>query len=177
MKRLLAAFALLILLLPAVAFAADDEEPVTYACVQVLMEDGAKMVNDYAIFAEEYVQEDTPTSGQVDVLVSFYRYIRAGLNQLYEDNTQLSGTTTQAQAKDEANTCAYYRNQYLDYAEIVLQKTINGAVVSKRSFKTVDALSIIVQGLEDLSLSFAQIFPAALDDFNNALPCYASECL
>lgn len=176
MKKLFSTLLILLLLPSSLVLAEDDDFP-TYVCVDKMADEGGLIVDDYEAFAAEYVQEDTPTSGQVEVLTSFYRYVRYALQEIFNEYTQFEDGRPIELAKDEVNSCAFYRDQYLAYTEAILQSYVLGANSSKVSFKTTDALKEIVRRMEDYALVQAQVFPASFDGFNNALPCYAAECI
>lgn len=168
----------------AYAFAADgDAENASessvedYACLTAFVEQASPFLEEYEQFLDEYFQIDTPTSGQVEDAMDFYRYVEDQLETIYEENVNFEGRKSLEDTNVELLYCSQIRDQYIRFAQVLLQEHASGSSASKRSFEVVDGLKILNEDLEEFSETFFGTFPGAFNQMNNALPCYARQCI
>lgn len=148
-----------------------------FACGQAMIEQGSVIVEDYETFLDELFKVDTPSSGQVEEAMTYYRYVEDALNNIFSDNLHISGFRTLDFANTNATYCTYIRDQYLDFAQTLLQKQILLSANSKRTFEIIDGLKAMNENIENLYEDFHAVFPGLFNQMNNALPCYARQCI
>jgi len=156
-----------------------DEEATDYACSQTMIDQGGAIVEGYQEFLDGFFNVDAPTSDQLEDAMDFYRYIEDSLLSLYRSASAVtdSGAKTTEFASKELTNCAYLRDQYIEFARALLQKQALGSAYSKTTFEVVDGLKALNEDLDDLSKEFSEVFPGAFHQMNNALPCYARQCI
>lgn len=158
----------------AVPTAVDD---VDYACGYNVMQESQVVVDAYQTFLNDYFQQVTPSSEQVDGAMKYYRLMEFSIQKIYENSLQ-QVTNLTLNSSIQANTyCAYMRDLYLDIARAMLQKQVIASSNSKRTFQVVDGLKVMNEDLELLADEFSAVFPGYFNKFNNALPCYAHQCI
>ena len=155
------------------------ETPADYACSQTMIDEGGAIVEGYQEFLDVFFNVDAPTSDQMETAMDFYRYIEGSLLALYRSAAIVTGggTKTTEFASAELTNCAYLRDQYIDFARALLQKQALASAYSKTTFEVVDGLKALNEDLDDLSKEFSEVFPGAFHQMNNALPCYARQCI
>ena len=157
----------------------ETEEATDYACSQTMIDQGGAIVEGYQEFLDGFFNVDAPTSDQLEDAMDFYRYIEDSLLSLYRSASAVtdSGAKTTEFASKELTNCAYLRDQYIEFARALLQKQALGSAYSKTTFEVVDGLKALNEDLDDLSKEFSEVFPGAFHQMNNALPCYARQCI
>ncbi len=156
----------------------DEETPLNYACAQTMIDDGSALLDNYELFLNEYFLVDTPGSNQLEGAMDYYRYVEDGLNSIYSGALVIEGDSKTLEfASAEVTYCASIRDQYLRYAQVLLQKQLLSSANSKRTFEMVDGLKVMNDDLGDFSEQFLETFPGAFNQMNNALPCYARQCI
>jgi len=169
------------------AFAEDTEgsgATEDYACVQYISEQSFPVLQNYEDFLNEYFQIDKPTSSQTEKAMDYYRYVEDTLNAIYNDSLKAArglfskeDNTTLDQSNAEVTYCSSIRDQYLRAAQVLLERQVLSSASSKRTFKMVDGLKIMNEDLGDFSQEFLETFPGIFNQMNNALPCYARQCI
>ncbi|MFA5855387.1 MAG: hypothetical protein WC846_03865 [Candidatus Gracilibacteria bacterium] len=152
----------------------DEEDN---ACAKAMQDEGYKIVEAYEEMLDEYFKIDVPSSQQINSAMVFYRATRDSLNGLYIDSLNLGGRKSLEFAVAEAATCTDIKNKYMTYVGALLQRYLLGSAVSKSTYTIVDGLKAMNKDIEDLSTVFHNVFPAVFDQMNNALPCYARQCI
>lgn len=156
---------------------ATEIEGVDYACGQAVTEQASVLIDSYQTFLDDYFKVDTPSSSQVDHAMRYYRYMESSIEAIYENNLDLYANTTLQDSTQASSDCAGRRDFYLDVARALLQKQVIASANSKRTFEVIDGLKIMNADLEEFSDEFNAVFPAYFNKFNNALPCYARQCI
>jgi len=151
----------------------DDD----YACAQHMLDNAPDLIDNYETFLNELFQVDQPSSEQVESAMTFYRYVETTLNNMFEVANSFDVVKSIDSASSEVAYCTYIRDQYIDYARLLLNQQVLGSGSSKRTFQVVDGLKAINEGLEEFVLDFVGTFPTMFNKMNNALPCYASQCI
>lgn len=166
------------------AVAAEEEESseetqADYLCAQTLIDSGTPLITGYEDFLDEFFKIDNPTSNQVEEAMDFYRYIEDSMNTLYETAATVDsdGSKSSSFASSELTYCSLIRDQFIDFAKVLLQKQALASANSKTTFEVVDGLKVLNADLEDFSQEFLETFPGAFNQMANALPCYARQCI
>lgn len=160
--------------------AEGDEAPLEeqdYLCAQNLIDKGAIVVEGYENFLNDYFQIPEPSSKQVDGAVAYFQQARRALDILFEEGLDLDGIKSFDLANKEVQSCTLYRDQYVNYIEQLLQVHVLSSTSSKVTFTVIDGLKIMNEDLEEFSTDFHGTFPKLFNKFNNALPCYAKQCI
>ncbi len=167
----------------ALAEESDGETVVTvtdgvdYACGYETMVDSQVIVDTYQDFLDQYFKIDKPSSTQIKAAEKYFRFVQSSLQKAYERNLNITANERLEESTQAATYCAYIRDQYMDVAEVLLQKQVILSANSKRTFAVIDGLKATNQDLEDFADEFNTVFPAFFNQFNNALPCYARQCI
>lgn len=166
-------------------FADETEDETTeatseedYLCAQTMVDQGYEVVSSYEEFLNEYFLIDNPSSNQVEEAMDYYRYVEDTLMNLYNSSmgVQLSGKALDS-ASSETTYCSTIRDQYIDYARMLLQKQALSSANTKTVFEVVDGLKVMNEDLEEFSEVFMETFPGIFNQMNSALPCYARQCI
>lgn len=157
---------------------ADDEETV-YICTARMRTEGQEAVDDFNELLNEFFLSDVDTSDQIEKSYEIYRTLEEALNAIYiEDSVPREGSTRSIEdTSADSVACAQARDQYLRYARALLQAQIKGSSNSKRTFRMRDGLDILNNNLDEFSNSYFEVFPGKFKQFDNALPCYAKQCI
>lgn len=168
------------------AFAEDDttESSEDNACAYEINEKSSVLIQSYETFLNEFFLIDTPTSNQVENAMDYYRFVEDSLYYIYSDSMSIAGgpfskdgNTFLDSVSAEVTYCSHLRDQYIQYAQALLQKQVINSASSKRTFKVIDGLKIMNKDLGDFSEQFLETFPGIFNQMNNALPCYAHQCI
>ncbi|MEK9159993.1 MAG: hypothetical protein AAB383_04655 [Patescibacteria group bacterium] len=168
------------------AFAAETElvtdvpKPVDgtdFQCGYDVMQEAQVLVDSYQVFLDDYFKQVTPSSEQVDGAMKYYRLMEFSIQKIYQSNLR-QDTNFNLNSSIQANSyCAYVRDLYLDIASAMLQKQVIASSSSKRTFLMVDGLKATNEHMEIFADEFSAVFPGFFTKFNNALPCYAHQCI
>lgn len=154
-----------------------ERDGVDFACGQKTMEESFVIIEAYQNFLDQYFKIDKPSSQQIDAAEKYYRFVEDSLQKTYERNLSLANNERLEESTQAATYCAFIRDQYIDVAEVLLQKQVILSSNSKRTFAVIDGLKATNQNLEDFADEFNTVFPGFFNQFNNALPCYARQCI
>lgn len=148
-----------------------------YLCAQAMVEQGGEIVEAYEEFLNEYFLIDNPSSNQVEEAMDFYRYVEDSLMNLYASSLNAGRGKALDFVSSEVTYCSTIRDQYIDYARVLLQKQALSSANTKTVFEVVDGLKVMNEDLEEFSEVFMETFPGIFNQMNNALPCYARQCI
>ncbi len=170
------------LLMSGLVFAEDSgtdtaTDAADYACASTMIESGSELLEAYQTFLNEYFQVDTPSSSQLEDAMMFYRYVEDSLQNLYAANSNIDSNQSLDIANQELSFCRFVRDQYSEYAKVLLKRQMNGSAVSKTTFKVVDGLKVMNEDLADLSETFQATFPNVFNKMNAGLVCYPHDCV
>lgn len=156
----------------------ENTEEEDFACASVMLDEGFTLVSNYENFLNEYFQIDQPSSQQIETAMNYYRALEEQLENLYASALDLGGKRrTFDLANQEMSMCSQVRNQYIEYARVLLHGYARNSANSKRTFKVIDGLKAMNSDLEELADDFNLVFPGAFNKMDSALPCYASQCI
>ncbi len=105
-----------------------------------------------------------------------YRVVEYSLRGIYEKNVDLEHVKTFSAASNEDYYCTSLRDEYIQFAQLLLQKQVVASANSKTTFKVIDGLKDMNESLRDLTMDFLSTFPTVFEKMDNALPCYARQC-
>ncbi len=166
------------------AFAAETEEEtstivsgVDYTCTYNVTQEAFAVLESYQTFLDDYFKAVTPSSEQVDAAMKYYRFVEASIEDIYDKYADVQGNYSLEASADALSNCAKVRDEYIDVARVLLQKQTIASANSKRTFLFVDGLKATNEHLDQFSGEFNALFPAYFNQFNNALPCYAHQCI
>lgn len=178
------AFVLVLSILPFASAEEDEAEStpviasgVDYACGQTMMEKGIVVIESYEAFLDDYFKSVIPSSEQVEHGMRYYRFVEDSLQSIYEKNVDVQANDTLEKSGAAITYCASIRDQYIDLAQMLLQKQAISSANSKRTFSVIDGLKAMNEDMEVYADEFHAVFPAFFNQFNNALPCYARQCI
>lgn len=146
-------------------------------CASNVMVDAQVVVSAYQTFLDDYFKEVTPTSEQVEGAMKYYRFIEYSINKIYKRNLQKDVNLSLNNSLQASTYCAYIRDVYLDIAKAMMEKQVISSANSKRTFLVVDGLKAMNADMDTFSDQFNEVFPGYFNKFNNALPCYAHQCI
>lgn len=155
----------------------SDED---YSCAKNMLEDGTVFVTQYMEFLDEYFQQDRPSSDQIPIAMEFYRYTEDMLENIWAVHADLSAAEvgkTLDMAISEYSYCANIRDQLIVQARLMLQSYARYSADSKRTFEVIDALKAINEDLRSFSGEFYEAIPGNFAKMDDALKCYAAECI
>jgi hypothetical protein len=179
--RLLLGFLLIgscLLVGSSLGFAEDaDDESTDYLCAIAVSERGDELMADFQTFLNDYLSQNVPVSEQVEIAMSYFRYIEDAIHGAYEKGMDFSGDKTFELVSSETSLCAHRRNLYIQAAEVHLENSIRYATSSKRSYQMVDGLKAMNESMEDFSKSFHETFPGRFNEMNSSLTCFAKGCV
>ncbi len=158
----------------------DEEVPAQeqdFLCAQNLIDKGSIIVEGYENFLNFYFQAPEPSSEQVEKAVAYFQQARRALDVLFEEGLDLEGIKSFDLANKEVQSCTLYRDQYVSYIEQLLEIHVFASTNSKVTFTVIDGLKIMNEDLVEFSDDFHGTFPKLFSKFNNALPCYAKQCI
>jgi hypothetical protein len=154
-----------------------DEKEVIFACSSVMHTEAPEVIGRYTEFLESYFLLDIDSSQQVANAMLYFTYVQEEIEAIYDENINLNGGELISATIDANNDCRRWQEWYSQEAELLLNTYIRRATASKQSFAIVDGLKIINENMEELSLEFQMTFPLFFKKMNNALPCYAHQCI
>ena len=152
-------------------------EGIDYACTYNLTQEAYTVVEDYQTFLDDYFKAVTPSSEQVEHAMRYYRFVEAAIEASYDKYADVQGNYSLEASEDALSRCATVRDQYIELARVLLQKQTIASANSKRTFLFIDGLKATNEHLDQFSGEFNALFPAYFNQFNNALPCYAHQCI
>lgn len=161
---------------PFVQLAEEGSED-DYKCVDTMLSKGGELVDAYAQIMSEFFQQDVPSSEQIEYAATFYRATENKLNRIYNQGLFIEGRKSFDQSNAEVAACSNVRDQLVEYAQQILEAQALLSNSSKNTFEVVDGLKVLNEGLEDLRLDFSAVFPVVFNKMDNALPCYARQCI
>lgn len=172
-------------LLYAMAAETDEEtesvstvtQGIDYACTYNLTQEAYTAVESYQTFLDDYFKAVTPSSEQVEHAMRYYRFVEASIEASYDKYADVQGNYSLEASEDALSNCSTVRDQYIDLAQVLLQKQVIASANSKRTFLFIDGLKATNEHLDQFSGEFNALFPAYFNQFNNALPCYAHQCI
>lgn len=149
-------------------------------CEQVMIEQGEIFITAYQDFLTGYFKQDEPSSDLLEEALEYYRFVEAALIGIF--NTQFDTGREGYQDDfestfDEVSNCARVRDEYISFAGLLLQAQMLQSGTSKRTYKIIDGLKALNENLSDFSVDFNATFPRMFTKMDNALPCYAKECI
>ncbi|MFA4814710.1 MAG: hypothetical protein WC924_00070 [Candidatus Gracilibacteria bacterium] len=150
---------------------------VDYACGNSMMQDAAVVIDSYQVFLDDYFKAVTPSSEQVESGMRYYRFVEDSIESIYKKYADVQGNSTLEASASALSYCASIRDQYLSLARVLFQKQVIASANSKRTFLIIDGLKATNEHLDQFSNEFNALFPAYFDQLNNALPCYAHQCI
>lgn len=150
---------------------------VDYACGQAMMDQGTVIIESYEAFLDDYFKSAIPSSEQVEHGMRYYRFVENSIQSVYEANVNVNVNDTLEKSASAITYCSYIRDQYLELAQMLLQKQAIASANSKRTFSVIDGLKAMNEDMEVYSDEFNAVFPGFFNQFNNALPCYARQCI
>jgi len=154
-----------------------SEEDVDFECAAYMIEHGNVLVDLYSQSMAEIFQQDVPSSDLIEKSSEFYRVIEYALTKIFEEGLDKTGYKSFDTSSSEVSYCAEVRDQYINYAQLVLSEQALQSGASKQTFIIVDGLKSINESLSDFQLDFANVFPVVFNKMSNALPCYARQCI
>lgn len=152
------------------------------ACAAVVAQVGAEEIDKYQTFLTQYFQMDEPSSKQILNAMEYYRFVRDAINDTYVKN-QLKTDTSKPKsldldtAFDSVDRCIKVRDKYLGIADVMLQAHSLQSANSKRTYAIIDSMKTMNSDMREMSSIFDQVFPRTFEKMNNALPCYARQCI
>ena len=155
----------------------EHPESQDFVCAQYLLENGPGIVEGYAAFLDEYMQLNVPGSEQVENALLYYRAVEFGLNNLYDEGLEMETKNNVTATADEIAYCSYLRDSYVNVAYELLDVQVRQSAASKTTFLIVDGLKAMNEDLREFSMDFNLTFPGSFNQMDNALPCYARQCI
>ena len=146
-------------------------------CATHVKEESQQVVDSYQTFLDDYFKAITPTSEQVDGAMKYYRFMEFSINEIYKKYLQQDQNLSLTSSLQASTRCAYMRDLYLDVAKALMEKQVISSANSKRTFLVVDGLKAMNADMDTFSDQFNAVFPGYFNQFNNALPCYAHQCI
>lgn len=146
-------------------------------CAAQLIDQGSTLITTYENFLTEFFKVDTPTSSQVEDAMDFYRYVEDSLLNIYAKAGSIPANAAWESSNQGFAYCAHVRDQYIEYARVLLGKYSSLSANSKRSYMFLDGLKAMNFSMENYSDEFHSTFPGIFNKMDNALPCYARQCV
>jgi hypothetical protein len=165
------------------SFAVESEAPVSenpltdYYCSQTVQAVGAVLLVDYQTFLSTFFATDTPSSGQLEDGLRFYRYVEDSLWEAYAKGSAVQERSALSVATQSEEDCARVRDQYLQASRFLLERHLLGSAASKPTFKMVDGLKIMNQDLENFTTAFREVFPDLVSSMSSQFQCYLRDCV
>ena len=154
-----------------------DDESDDYLCAEAVVAKGEEMLEEFQSFLDEYLSQNVPTSEQVEMAMSYYRYFESTMHETYEESMDFRGDRSFELVSSEVSLCTYRRDRYLDEAALRLQTSIRYATSTKSSYQFIDGLKAMNESMEDFSRDFHEVFPGKFNEMNSSLTCFAKECI
>lgn len=155
----------------------EEDSETDYACVvamiPILETETAKYetaLNDYFLFNEE-------SSSQVLTAIEIYRAYENTIETAFEAQALTNGVQNFWEVEEEFIQCEEDVDNTLEYAQMLLRAQVLQSANSKRGFEIVDSFKAINENMGELSVDFHLTFPRTFEKMNNALPCYARQCV
>ena len=127
-------------------------------------------LNEYFLFNEE-------SSEQVLTAMELYRAYENSLQETFEAQVLTQGVQNFWEVEEEFIQCEEDLDNALEYAQTLLRAQVLQSANSKRSFEIVDSTKSINENMAELAIDFQLTFPRTFEKMNNALPCYARQCV
>lgn len=169
--------------------AADDDEEETaeevseeisetdYACVVAMIPVIETETANYEAALNEYFLFNEESSSQVLTAMEIYRAFESSLQEAFDAQFLTAGVQTFDVVEEEFIQCQEDLSNALKYGQLLLRAQVLQSANSKRSFEIVDSFKAINEDMEGLSENFHLTFPRTFEKMNNALPCYARQCV
>jgi len=146
-------------------------------CGAHVAEEASAVVDSYQAFLDEYFKEVTPSSEQVEGSMRYYRFMEYSIKEIYAKYLQQDENLSLEDSLNANTYCASVRDMYLDAAQALMEKQVISSANSKLTFLIIDGLKAMNEDVDTFSEQFNAVFPGYFNQFNNALPCYAHQCI
>ncbi len=154
-----------------------DDSAQDFACAEKMSTEGQAALTEYQTLLKEYYLADQPTSGQVSEAVDYYRSFQVELDRIFQEGQRLDEVKTFDLVNDEIAACFSVQSNLLEVAQVYLQGYTASSANTKRTFRIHDAFDVFNGQMEEFVGDFQAVFPGQFQHFDNALPCYAQQCL
>lgn len=155
----------------------SDDTAEDFVCAQRMSTEGQAALTEYQTLLNEFYLADQPTSAQVSEAVDYYRAFQDELARIYEEGSAVDSPKSIDLANNEIAACLSVQSTLLQTAQVYLRGYTLSSSNTKRNFRIHDAFDVFNQDMDDFLSDFQATFPGQFQRFNNALPCYARECL
>lgn len=161
----------------AVPYGFSDDGTQDFVCAERMSTEGQEALAQYQALLQAYYLADHPTSDQVSEAVDYYRAFQAELARIYAEGSAIDAPKSIQLTNDEIFACLSVQSTLLQTAQVYLRGYTLSASNTKRNTRIHDTFEVLNTDMENFMSNFQNTFPGQFQRFNNALPCYARQCL